>query len=164
MSMRSARQKPLAYLDIDDTILAHPQPSLSIAPPGADEFLRFLGRHFEVRWLTRWCPGGRMSDAQLQGLAEVLRLSAEELRPIANPGAFVDDEPPEGMPVKWRALDWEAIEGGRTFVWIENALTAEDRAVLRERGVLDSYIHCDVTSHPGRLGEVKRILQERFGL
>lgn len=156
------QRRPIAYLDVDDTIIRHPAPADSIAAPGADEFLRFLGRHFEVRWLTRWCPGGRMRDDQLVYLAELLRLSEEELRPIANPASFVDGEPPEGMPVKWRALDWRAIEEGRPFVWIENALTREDRALLASKDLLDCYIHCDVTRDPQRLAEVRRMLEERF--
>lgn len=155
-------EPPIAYLDVDDTILRRPTAGESIAAEGADEFLRFLARHFEVRWLTRWCPAGRMREEQVLRLARLLRLSAEELLPIANPGAFVDGEPPEGMPVKWRALDWAAIDAGRTFVWIENALTPEDQAVLESRGLLDCYIHCDVTSDPSRLAEVRRILEERF--
>ncbi len=157
-------EKPIAYLDVDDTILCHPAPGASLPAPGIIEFLRFLSEHFEVRWLTRWCPGGRMREDQLTSLAECLGMRADELRGIVNPGAFEDAEPPEGMPAKWRALDWPAIERGRPFVWIENALPPEDRAVLAARGLLDRWIPCDVTARPERLREVQTILEERFGV
>jgi hypothetical protein len=49
-------------------------------------------------------------------------------------------------------------------VWIENALTSEDRAVLEAHGVLGSFIHCDVTARPGRLAQVRGLLEQRFGL
>lgn len=156
-------QRPLAYLDVDDTILRHPTPDESVAPPGADRFLRFLATHFEVRWLTRWCPGGRMTPDQITALGEFLRVAPDELEAIVNPGRFVDRAPPEGMPSKWRALDWDAIEAGRPFVWIENALAPEDRAVLERRGLLDSYVECDVTARPARLPQVEKILRARFG-
>ncbi len=155
---------PIAYLDVDDTILRHPPGEESVAAPGAADFLRFLARHFEVRWLTRWCPGGTMRPEQLANLARHLTVPAAELQAIRNPCQFEDLETPDGFPVKWRALDWDAIAAGRPFVWIENYLTREDEAVLARHGLLDSYIHCDVTADPGRLAEVRRILEDRFGL
>lgn len=160
--MRSSR--PIAYLDVDDTILRHPAGEASSAAPGAADFLRFLARHFEVRWLTRWCPGGRMRPDQLAALETTLEVPAAELRAIVNPCSFEDLEPPDGFPVKWRALDWKAIDAGRPFVWIENYITPEDRRVLAERGLLNSFILCDVTAEPRRLFDVRRILEERFAL
>ncbi len=157
-------ERPIAYLDVDETILRHPASDISLAPPNIGPFLRFLAAHFEVRWLTRWCPGGRMREDQLALLEGHLGVTADELRCIANPGAFVDDHGPQGTPAKWRALDWEAIERGRRFVWIENAITRDDLAVLQARGLLDRWIPCDVTADPGRLAEVQAILTRRFGL
>jgi hypothetical protein len=156
--------RPLVYLDVDDTILRRPTPQASLPAPGVTEFLRFLARHFEVRWLTRWCPGGRMRADQLDLLCERLGMPQEELSAIANPRAFLDEVGPEGSPVKWRALDWQAIEAGRPFAWIENALAPEDRAVLAQHGLLDHWIPCDVTARPDRLREVREILEQRFGL
>lgn len=156
--------RPIAYLDVDDTILRHPPGEPSAGAPGAAEFLRFLARHFEVRWLTRWCPGGRMTVEQLAGLETLLDVPAAELERIVNPCTFEDNAPPKGFPVKWRALDWAAIEAGRPFVWIENHITAEDRRVLEERDLLECFVHCDVTANPHRLAEVRRLLERRFGL
>ncbi len=154
--------RPIAYLDVDDTLLRHPAPDLSLPAPGVAHFLRFLADHFEVRWLTRWCPGGRMREDQLALLERQLGIGADELRCIANPGAFVDEQGAPAAPAKWRALDWVAIEHGRPFVWIENAITPEDRAILEARGLLDRWIPCDVTCHPGRLREVESLLRARL--
>ncbi len=153
---------PIAYLDVDDTILRRPPGKETVAAPGAADFLRFLTRHFEVRWLTRWCPGGIMRPAQLAQLERHLALPAARLKAIRNPCRFEDLETPDGFPVKWRALDWDAIAAGRPFVWIENYLTPEDEAVLARHHLLDSFIHCDVTAEPGRLAQVRAILQDRF--
>ncbi len=159
-----AAERPIAYLDVDDTILRHPAEGDAVAAPGAADFLRFLAKHFEVRWLTRWCPGGKMRPDQLRQLERHLSMPAAELAPIRNPCRFVDEEPAGAFPVKWQALDWDAIDAGRPFVWIENYITPEDELVLAARGLYDRYIHCDVTAEPGRLAEVRRILEERFGL
>ena len=43
-----------------------------------------------------------------------------------------------------------------------NYITPEDEEVLARRGLLDSYIHCDVTAEPDRLEEVRTILEDRF--
>ncbi len=167
MEDRPVAEPPLADLDVDDTILRHPAAELSLPAPGVAAFLRFLARHFEVRWLTRWCPGGRMRDDQVALLVRHLGLGADELRCITNPGAFVDEPATwgaAGSPAKWPALDWPAIARGRPFVWIENALTPEDRAVLTARGLLDCWIPCDVTADPDRLAAVRRSLSDRFRL
>lgn len=156
--------RPIAYLDVDDTILRHPAPDISLPPPDVGRFLRFLAAHFEVRWLTRWCPGGRMTPEQLASLEGFLEYPAADLERIVNPCTFQDDAPPQGFPVKWRGLDWAAIEAGRPFVWIENYLTPADRGVLEEHGLLDCFIHCDVTADPGRLAQVRRQLEQSFGL
>ena len=157
-------ERPIAYLDVDDTILRHPSAGETAAAPGAAEFLRFLARHFEVRWLTRWCPGGIMRPAQLSQLARHLGLPVPDLDGFRNPCTFEDLETPDGYPSKWRALDWDAIAAGRPFVWIENYITREDEAVLARHRLIDSYIHCDVTAEPGRLAEVRAILRDRFQL
>ncbi len=156
--------RPIAYLDVDDTILRHPPGQACSAAPGAADFLRVLARHFEVRWLTRWCPGGRMRPDQLALLEKYIDIPAAELRRIVNPCTFEDRVPPGEFPVKWRALDWAAIEAGRPFVWIENYITPEDRRVLEERGLLDRFIHCDVTASPDRLAAVRRLLEQRFAI
>lgn len=157
-----AAKRPIAYLDVDDTILRRPDGGKPLGAPGAAEFLRFLARHFEVRWLTRWCPGGTMRPDQIARLERQLAIPAAELKSIRNPCAFEDRAAPEAFPVKWPALDWKAIDAGRPFVWIENYITPEDEQVLARRGLLDCYIHCDVTAEPDRLTEVRRILEERF--
>ncbi len=156
--------RPIAYLDVDDTLLRHPAPDVSLPAPGVAAFLRFLADHFEVRWLTRWCPGGRMREDQQELLAHQLGIAADVLRCMANLAAFVDEHGAPASPAKWPALDWEAIGHGRPFVWIENAITPGDRAVLEARGLLDRWIPCDVTGHPDRLAEVESLLRARFRL
>ena len=105
-----------------------------------------------------------MGPDQLAALEKFLEVPAADLERIVNPRTFEDNAPPQAYPVKWRALDWAAIEAGRPFVWIENYITDEDRRVLEQRGLLDCFVHCDVTAEPHRLPQVRRLLEARFRL
>lgn len=81
--------KPVLYLDLDDTCLAYPGGQ---AGPGVPEFIRWAKEHFEVRWLTMWCPSGDMAkptdgtNAALLSLR--LKITEAEILEIVNPHPF----------------------------------------------------------------------------
>jgi hypothetical protein len=149
-------------LDIDDTLLDHGAGvDGGAAPPGAAEFVRWLQRHFEVRWLTRWCPLGCLSDEQCETLALRLGLRPGELRRVRNARPFVERIT---SYEKHHGIDFAEADAGRPFVWIEDGLIDADRRELARRGYGDAYVPCNVTERPERLAEVRRELAARFGI
>jgi hypothetical protein len=66
-------ERPVLYLDVDDTLImwndAHPYGK---AAPWAREFVLWAVEHCEVRWLTMWCPAGRMAPHREAELALLL--------------------------------------------------------------------------------------------
>jgi hypothetical protein len=149
-------------LDIDDTILDHNAGvDGGLAAPGAADFVRWLQRHFEVRWLTRWCPSGCLSDEQCETLAARLAMRSVELRRVRNTRAFVERIT---SYEKHHGIDFAEADAGRAFVWIEDALTEADRRELARRGYAEAHVPCNVTERPERLAEVRREIAIRFGL
>jgi hypothetical protein len=57
------KYRPVLYLDLDDTLLTWAA-SRPLAAPGAREFVLWALEHYEIRWLTRWCPTGSWSPAE----------------------------------------------------------------------------------------------------
>jgi hypothetical protein len=157
-----AMQKPVCYLDLDDTLIRRPADTpLGKAAPGASEFLRFLLRHFEVRWLTMWCPDGTMPEQGLGWLESFLGIPRDEFRHVRNSRSFTI------TPVarfKWEAIDFDEATAGRPFVWLEERLHEADEEHMGRHGFRDSFIECDVTANPHRLAEVHQILVRRFAL
>lgn len=156
-------QKPICYLDLDDTLIRHTDGTRDngVAAPGAAEFVRFLKHHFEVRWLTMWCPAGRLSDDAATRLSSILGLAPEELHAIRNPRAFLIGP---HCPFKHQAVDLEEAAAGRPFVWVEDDLNAVDRSHLEAHGMLHCHIPCNVSRDPARLAVVRALLAERLGL
>lgn len=162
--------KPLLYLDVDDTLLRFPRLDDEFwkthprggAADGAGEFFRWLKRHFEVRWLTMWCPSGTMDPGRAIELASMLGVTEEEVAEVRNPHAFMRFFGHRDL--KTDALDWAEIDDGRPWVWIEDALLDDERLLLTWRNLLNHWIPCNVSANPNRLIEVKEILQERFHL
>ncbi|MFW6079985.1 MAG: hypothetical protein ACODAE_10210, partial [Gemmatimonadota bacterium] len=109
----AAGAQPALYLDLDDTLLSYatgrPQAGL-----GARRFLHWAIATFEVRWLTRWCPDGRMPDGLLADLARMTGVPRECLRTV------------RGFDWRWSASKLDGIAWlehrvlGRPFLWIED--------------------------------------------
>jgi len=143
------RGRPVLYLDLDDTLLswATGEPR---AAPGAREFVLWAASRYEIRWLTRWCPGGAMEDHLLDALCRMLRLDREALRAVAG----VDWE---GAESKLNGIAWlEHLVLGRPFLWLEDETGAgeRERRFLEEHGLLGAYRHCNVTRDPGALRRI----------
>lgn len=152
------RQRPVLYLDLDDTLVswATGQP---VAAPAAAPFVTWALQHFEVRWLTTWCPDGEMPDGLLHDLARLLRLPVETLGRI-------------------RGIDWAAsgckLDGiawlehrvlGRPFAWVEDekGFRERERDFLARNRMLGSYYHCNVTDEVDSLSRVWESLRARYG-
>lgn len=135
--------RPVLYLDLDDTLISyasgHPR-----AAPGAREFLLWALEHYEVRWLTKWCPTGEMQEWLLADLCKILRIET----------ALVE---------RLRGFDWEfsasKVDGiawlehlvlERPFLWIEDEyqVGAFELGLLGRHGLRHCYRHCNVTDDP----------------
>ncbi len=150
---------PVLYLDIDDTLLnwadGKPRPV-----PGTHAFMRWALDHFEVRWLTRWCPSGTMPEHLLVDLAKMVRIDPGELASIQGwnwdySGTKVD------------GISWvEHLAMGREFVWIENGdgLSNRDYQVLEQNGLRHCHLDCNVTTDLRALDRTRRELERRFDL
>lgn len=132
--------RPVLYLDLDDTVVSwsggHPH-----GAQGAHDFVCWALEHFEVRWLTTWCPGGAMEDGLLRDLARMLEVEPGTLEHIRG-----SEWHPDGSKVN--GVAWlEHVVLGRPFVWLEDdyGFRERERAILEQHGLLGSYWHCNVT-------------------
>lgn len=150
--------RPIAYLDVDDVLIRW-EGRYRDAAPHAQEFVAFLLEHFEVRWITSWCPGGVMREDRLQKLAGILAIPVDVLRQIRNPRAFA--EKPHGYPAKHHAIDFGEQ---RRWVWIEDEnLHRCNLEELERRGATDRYIACNTSRRADDLLRVRVVLEERLG-
>lgn len=155
----SVGRTPIVYLDVDDVLIRWEGRYRETAP-GAADFLRWLLCYVEVRWLTSWCPDGRMRDDRLEELTRVLGMQREDLEAIHNPRPFPGR--PFGYPSKHLAV---AFDEARPWVWIEDEhLHKRNLDELARRGVAECYIECNTSRRPDDLARVRGILAERFGL
>jgi hypothetical protein len=160
--------KPVLYLDIDDTLLMFPQqctrawaeqwPSGEPAP-GAGAFFLWALAHFEVRWLTMWCPGGVMYPASAARLGQLLAVPAEAIAACRG----IDFRECDGWR-KTNGIDWVEHRAGRPWVWVEDELLPDERELLRQRGGSAHWVPCHTSKYPHRLREVWEELADRFDL
>lgn len=147
----------MLYLDIDDTLLSWA--SGNPRPVAATEgFLRWALERFEVRWLSRWCPSGVMTDALLGDLSNMVGVDTAVLRSVA--GCCW-----EGSGIKADGIAWlEHAVLGRDFAWVENpdGLSARDLEVLQLAGYGDHYVACDVSRDENALDQTRALLERRF--
>ena len=146
--------RPVLYLDLDDTLIAWPDGRKG-SPRGAEgarEFLCWALDRYEVRWLTTWCPDGRMDDGLLHDLARMLKLPVETLRDVRG----MDWSESE---CKLDGIAWmEHVVTGRPFLWLEDDFGFGDRerAFLKAHGLSDRYQHVNVTADGGALARLHR--------
>lgn len=150
--------RPVLYLDIDDTLLSW----ASGAPrpvPSSGSFLRWALERFEVRWLTKWCPGGTMADDLLIDLAKMLGVDREGLGAI--PACAWEESGIKADGIAWL----EHAVQGRDFAWVENreGLSERDFELLGSVGFSDRYFPCNVTQDESALERTRALLERRFG-
>lgn len=151
------RVRPVLYLDLDDTLIRweHGRPS---GAPGAHEFLLWALQHFEVRWLTTWCPGGDMEQGLFQDLCKLLRMPPDQIHHIRG-GDWTE------TASKLNGLLWlEHLVLGRPFFWVEdeNGVGERERRVLAEQGLLDCYVHVNVSTDAQALIRAHERLRQRL--
>lgn len=151
--------KPILYLDVDDTLLIWPGP---VAGCGAREFLRWAKQHFEVRWLTMWCPRGDLGD-RASVLATLLNMERAELAEIVNPVPFWVTYSSRD---KTQSIQDGAIAERRPWVWVEDPyLSRYEQEWLREYpDYAANYYETAVSSDPEGILRTWKILSERFQL
>lgn len=165
--------KPVMFLDVDDTLLGYPGGN---AGSGVKEFVRWAKEHFEVRWLTMWCPEGSISEAVdfrfggrlLPHLAQRMGMSESELAEIVNPHAFSTDL--GGIGGEWRDKS-ESVRAmlaetpDRRWAWVEDPFldVAEKRWLAApEHGA--NYYETSVTHRADAVYRTADLLAYRFNL
>lgn len=145
--------RPVLYLDIDDTLLTyasgHPEPAR-----GVNDFLTWALNHFEVRWLSRWCPSGEMPEPLLRDLSRMVSIDARVLASVR--GADWSQSHWKADGILW--LEHLALQ--RPFVWLEDemGITTQEIELLSELGFATSYHYCNVTREPAALERLHRVL------
>lgn len=162
--------RPVMYLDVDDTILTsndaiweatygnlpkgYVVPADTIIPaPGAGEFLEWATEHYEVRWLTFKCPSGVMHPWWVKTLARALKVPEEmiaSIRGISFAHTFN----------KCDGINWEEHAAGREWIWIEDDIDQRELQILAGRGCLSRWIRCNVTEDPYALKRLHERLKE----
>lgn len=167
-------ERPVMYLDVDDTLLSMHESFLpteprilrstwryyGFAPPGVREFVEWALDHFEIRWLTWWCGSHEMAEEQLARLAGEVGVPAEALAPIRSTRFAARSH--NDHCLKTDGIEWDEHRAGRPFVWVEDWISDRERAVLRGNGFADCWIPCHVTEDPTALQRVHAELQRRF--
>lgn len=138
----------MLYLDLDDTLVAW-QDDRPRGASGAGDFLRWALDAYEVRWLTTWCPDGRMEERLLRDLAKMMKMPVDELRGIRgmdwSGGSKLDG-------IAW--VEHAVLE--RPFVWLEDeyGFGDEQRRFLDAHGWSACYRHVNVSREPASLARV----------
>jgi hypothetical protein len=148
---------PVLYLDIDDTLISWEggEPHAAV---GARDFFLWILDHFEIRWLTTWCPNGTMGEKLLRDLASMIKVPVHTLREIHGCGWDMTE-------TKLNGIAWlEHLVQGRPFVWLEDdfGFTERERTFLDAHGFLDRYLHCNVTSDRNALSRALVQLRSRL--
>jgi hypothetical protein len=149
-------KKPrVLYLDVDDTVLVWTNEVHGYAAPKAAEFLHWALEHFEVRWLTMWCPSGKLEENQTQELSYRFnyKVDSSVFAGITNPRSFINS--------KCEGIDFE---DPRPWVWVEDHLMPKEKYELENRNVADNFYSTHVTHNRVMLQSTWKKLAERFDL
>lgn len=131
--------KPNIYLDIDGVLLINEK----TAAPFADEFLRFILSNFpdSTYRLTTHCWQG------VNRTREVLK-PAFDIE-ILNMLSVI-------KPTDWGDAKTDAIDFSKPFLWFDDDLYPEEKAVLEAHNVLDSHVLVNLHKNPHQLRDIIR--------
>ena len=124
-------EKPrVLYLDIDDTLLVWTNGQQGFAAPLAAEFVRWADEHFEVRWLTMWCPSGKLRQEGAEELSYRFHgtVKPDVFMKFTNPTPFVS--------YKTDGIDFL---DPRPWVWVEDMVLPTERNVLGPKYIKQFY-------------------------
>ncbi|PIT98448.1 MAG: hypothetical protein COT71_00545 [Candidatus Andersenbacteria bacterium CG10_big_fil_rev_8_21_14_0_10_54_11] len=122
------------YLDIDGVLLAsEKQPALHV-----HDFVEHLVSNHDVYWLTTHCRTA--DDYPHQPLYVLRSLEPETLTLLKQVKA-----------TQWDTLKTEAIDFSQPFRWYDDDVFEEERAVLRQKGLLSSWVEIDLSKNPNQL-------------
>jgi len=129
--------KPNIYLDIDGVLLINE----NTAAPFADQFLQFIldNSPNNTYWLTTHCWRG------INRTREVLAPAFDTK--ILNMLSVV-------KPTDWNTAKTDAIDFTKPFLWFDDDLYPEERAVLEAHNALDCHILIDLYKNPNQLKEI----------
>jgi hypothetical protein len=133
------------FIDVDGVLFAEYDGFLNLRP-GVNSFLKWCTENFECAWLTCW---GQFA------LKDLFRSTYGS--GVARKIDYCNWQPYEGNKAKG-ALEYAA---GRTFLWIEDGLPPEERELLNQKGLLDSYIYVNPNGK-NELYQVQRKLKQRL--
>lgn len=149
--------RPVLYLDLDDTVISW-EGGRPHAAPGAREFLLWALEHYEVRWLTTWCPNGEMEEKLLHSLHQMLEIPFSRLRAIRG---FDWDF----SQCKLDGIAWlEHLVLQRPFLWVEDDYGFAEREIcfLEAHGLLDRYRCVNITDNPDALARLHTMLRAQM--
>ena len=135
------KAKPTLYLDIDGVLLANE----SNLAEGAKEFIKYAADNFEVYWLTTHCMDGDPSHAVEylnRGDPEDLTLWLKRFKPTT-----------------WSLKKTDAIDFSKPFLWFDDDCFTEEQRVLREHGVLNSWIEVDLRKYPDQMSHELKLIK-----
>lgn len=149
-------QKPrVMYLDIDDSIIVWTNQIMGFGAPRSADFINWSLEHFEVRWLTMWCPSGRLRQEGADELSYRLggKISPDVFRSISNPKNFINN--------KTEGIDFA---DPRPWVWVEDGMVFDEKCILDARGMSKNFYPTNVSQNIMVLQKTWRLLAERFDL
>lgn len=143
------------YLDVDDTILVWTNDIPGYGAPHSAEFIMWALEHFEVRWLTMWCPSGRMRREGAEELSYRLgdKIVPEIFESITNPKSFINN--------KTEAIDYD---DPRPWVWVEDNMVLYERKVMLDKRLDHNFYPTNVSTNVVALQKTWRLLADRFDL
>jgi hypothetical protein len=146
--------RPLLFLDVDGTLLpaGGPRPSTlaewneqwqSPSNPQLNRIPRARGQRLltlpcELMWATAWMADANTVIAPLLGLPALPVVDLGELPGIDDP---VWAEQDTTANLNWKTQCLISFAGGRPFVWVDDEITAVDRAWVAARHTGPALLH-----------------------
>lgn len=153
--MADKTKSRIMMIDLDDTLLVWTDKGMGFAAPAADEFMLWALEHFEVRWLTMWCPSGKLREHGARELSYRFghRIPPEVFAGISNPKRFINN--------KTEAVDHD---DSRPWVWVEDALVPYELKELQDKNCMENFYPTNVTHNVVALQATWAKLAKRFNL
>lgn len=163
------KNKPICYLDIDDTLLPSFKSPLfhkygigiytNIISIKAGTFFKFLNEYFEIRWLTGWAPGGDMAFDDSYRLSKYLDVPIEVIFKAKNPLPIKFDPSHAQGVIKYVGIDFN---DPREFIWVQEDIYQLDKQFLTEKQKLDRFIKCDISMEEDAMEIAQRHILRLF--